>query len=937
MGNPRDRDDVARILLALQNNYPQLQPEVAPALKDVIKEYVNLKKWKIKKQLDVASAQNVPLSLDVGAPILRGGGGIVVQATNKDVPTLKYAIKAQRPSLLESNSSPRDSNRAFAEYIYHYPLASENIARLFSVWKRNVLTTPDTVAPKNSRIPFLILEWVDGATELSNYLHREVETPEMFVSIMRQSFMALEHLHSNNLIHWDIKSDNLLVNRSGTVKLMDIGNARRMDGDPADLLALTTDGNYPPILERFATLRGQGDSSNRIQLDLDSTKWDDPWLDMWMLARELVELVGLGTDDRSLFPDAKASWIEGDRKFVGDVFSKDKTDAAFSLAYIRLVLRRLLYPRSVEDDRYYRRAAEVVNDLDKLAPEFGAAQEVHELRAIPQKVVRIPVSGNVPLTGRIKTLISDDILTRLRRHWQLGTISEVYPGAAHKRFEHSLGVFSTTIRYLKALFADRSSVFWRISIEANDVEALLIAALMHDVGHLAYGHFLEEMAGLFKGFTHEVYAQAMLRGHGATESPGTQNRWEQSAARDHARLTSLVAGRWGSGGDPQAFLQSAADILVERESAAIAQDRNGENPLYLAQAELLRGTADRLKLDILHSIVESAIDADKFDYLRRDGLHSGIEYPSGIDADRFFQCLTTLHHVPGRSPLANRQGNGDLHASIAVTRKGLLPVESILFTRYQMFHAVYWHHTARAHTTMLQFCVVEYLSLSREDLDSAFQSLVNVFRHSTDDAAIAWLKAELSGRNPSLREPLSDACDALGGERKKAYKECFVLHYRGHSNVHRPEDVELIHLGLMRQFIELNEKSRREYIDAVRAFRKKFADALATKLGIPDGILDGEILLDIPPAGRDQASNIFVIDEGEAHFIQELSPMADAVSETFKTWARHFRVFCSPLLLDRAGKDREEFGRGCWDVLVEMYIPQKSMELTQREPDLQPT
>ena len=71
-----------------------------------------------------------------------------------------------------------------------------------------------------------------------------------------------------------------------------------------------------------------------------------------------------------------------------------------------------------------------MHDLQKLLPEFGAAQEVPELRAIPQKVVRIPLSGNAPLTSRVKRLLSSDLVSRLRRHLQLGTISEVYPGVA---------------------------------------------------------------------------------------------------------------------------------------------------------------------------------------------------------------------------------------------------------------------------------------------------------------------------------------------------------------------------------------------------------------------------------------------------------------------------------------------------------------------------
>ena len=49
----------------------------------------------------------------------------------------------------------------------------------------------------------------------------------------------------------------------------------------------------------------------------------------------------------------------------------------------------------------YDTADRVVEDLGKLLPEFGAAQPIPELQAIPQRVLRIPTSGNVPWTKRV--------------------------------------------------------------------------------------------------------------------------------------------------------------------------------------------------------------------------------------------------------------------------------------------------------------------------------------------------------------------------------------------------------------------------------------------------------------------------------------------------------------------------------------------------------
>ena len=176
-----------------------------------------------------------------------------------------------------------------------------------------------------------------------------------------------------------------------------------------------------------------------------------------------------------------------------------------------------------------------------------------------------------------------------------------------------------------------------------------------------------------------------------------------------------------------------------------------------------------------------------------------------------------------------------------------------MFARYQMFQAVYWHHTARAHTAMLQFCIVEYLRNFDDRTNRAFLGLIDVFRKSTDNEAIAWLARKVRRLQAPTQEFLVDACEALGGVRERAYKECFVLRYKGNENTRSPKDVREMYAGLMRDSITLNQKNGMEDLNACRELRTRFTEQLADKLDCR--IQDGEILVDVPPAGRDQVRN----------------------------------------------------------------------------------
>lgn len=196
--------------------------------------------------------------------------------------------------------------------------------------------------------------------------------------------------------------------------------------------------------------------------------------------------------------------------------------------------------------------------------------------------LRIPPDVTVPLTPRVRALIDLPLLRRLARISQLGLVALVYPGARHSRLEHSLGVYRLALEFLGRL---RHDARFSATVDEADAAAFVAAALLHDVGHWAYCHPLEDMA-LPELPKHESFVRLLLTAAPAADV--LRRQW----GLDPGRVASLIEG---SATDP----------------------------------------AGRL----LHSLLSGPIDVDKMDYLSRDSLHAGVPYGRHFDQERLLASL----------------------------------------------------------------------------------------------------------------------------------------------------------------------------------------------------------------------------------------------------------------------------------------------------------
>jgi len=111
------------------------------------------------------------------------------------------------------------------------------------------------------------------------------------------------------------------------------------------------------------------------------------------------------------------------------------------------------------------------------------------------KIFNDPIYGFITIPNElIFNIIAHPYFQRLRRISQMGLSSLVFPGAKHTRFHHALGC---TYLMEKAIYILR---YKGVSITHEEKYGLIIAILLHDIGHGPFSHALENN---IVGISHE--------------------------------------------------------------------------------------------------------------------------------------------------------------------------------------------------------------------------------------------------------------------------------------------------------------------------------------------------------------------------------------------------------------------------------------------------
>lgn len=150
----------------------------------------------------------------IRAQIGSGGMAVVYKATDTQTGNV-VALKVLRR---EYNSD--------LDFIRRFAREAEAASKMFH---ENIVNTLDYGEDGDDR--YIVMEYVEGQT-LKEMIRRMGKIPpQQAVPMCIRILAAVDHAHKNNIVHRDIKPQNILVDQHGQAKVADFGIARSMRQD----------------------------------------------------------------------------------------------------------------------------------------------------------------------------------------------------------------------------------------------------------------------------------------------------------------------------------------------------------------------------------------------------------------------------------------------------------------------------------------------------------------------------------------------------------------------------------------------------------------------------------------------------------------------------------------------------------------------------------
>jgi len=314
---------------------------------------------------------------------------------------------------------------------------------------------------------------------------------------------------------------------------------------------------------------------------------------------------------------------------------------------------------------------------------------------------------------------------------QLGFSDVVYRGARHTRLEHSVGTYLICKQMMRrivqnherfglphpgsfvspryAVFPQNSGLDGTITTFQARWRGLMevvgATALLHDIGHVPFGHTLEdEFVGIFDRHDrlagHRVHQLLFNESSELAQVFSAREPWLQRLTNEQLRQMIYLSLSWTEKISPPQHFRT---LLAKQLQALRSRGQKGNSELHRVEQleswySQYSSGEEPLYQPFMSDIVGNTICADLLDYLPRDRNNLGLEYINHERVQRYFTIRPgTLHKAEGyrMAIMVTRVGHGGQRRDVASA------VLQIMRERFEMAEAVYYHHKKASASAML--------------------------------------------------------------------------------------------------------------------------------------------------------------------------------------------------------------------------------------------
>jgi hypothetical protein len=515
-----------------------------------------------------------------------GSDGLVYKAHYKTASKLPLAVKfyvpVQQDSLFAGTtklpSFAQDLKQRHNTELQHlqnlsHPHLQKYVAAGVLPYDKYYFVDRQVLVTLGAEIPFIVSKYVAAHTLGKQLTTTALSRTQLILGLL-QVARALEYLHAADVVHGDVRPENILLEDASSTHavLIDFGISKRLRLGDHERTRYFGHINIPQsildLLIRFA------DENQQLERDV-LRRMFFPGLDLYFFGL-LIERVTTTTAATAL--------------------------ADFDRNYFKLLTLELQHWQVVQNPRpdaplasltgHVRTATELVLALDKLlAGPAYFERRLHESEHGDPKVIQ-RWSGTVEVRSSVAPFLAHPSIRRLHNLNQLALIHYVYPSAGQTRFDHVLGVLGATQRMWRRL-AQSPTFLFHFKIE--DIVKLELLALLHDVNHFPFLHYFQE-AGISS-----VRDASVVRGFLAV--PADAGRAEPGKQPTGKTLVELLKPY---GITEEMIRQVLGDGMPADWSVS---------------------------MQVIKSIVNSGADVDKMAYVIDDAQFTGVPFGRGVDLE----------------------------------------------------------------------------------------------------------------------------------------------------------------------------------------------------------------------------------------------------------------------------------------------------------------